>query len=124
MIPSNLRLVLIVLVIAYFVIILYLLKKKALTLRYTLLWLLSGLVMGILVIWPGILTWLIGLVGIQSNMNGLFLTAIGFSIMILMSLTSIATKQRQKIKALIQALGMLEKRVRQLEEKLEESQQK
>ena len=124
MIPSNLRLVLIVLVIAYFVIILYLLKKKALTLRYTLLWLLSGLVMGILVFWPGILTWLIGLVGIQSNMNGLFLTAIGFSIMILMSLTSIATKQRQKIKTLIQEMGMLEKRVRQLEEKLEEIQLK
>ncbi len=72
--------------------------------------------MGIMVIWPEILTWMIGLVGIQSNMNGLFLMAIGFVIIILMSLTGIATKQRQKIKVLIQELAMLEKRVRELED--------
>jgi len=119
MIPSNLRIALIVLLLAYFIIILYFLKKKALTLRYTLLWLLSGLVMGIMVIWPEILSFIIGLVGIQSNMNGLFVMAIGFIIIILMSLTSIATKQRQKIKSMIQEMGMLEARIRQLEEEID-----
>ena len=103
------------------IIILYFLKKKALTLRYTLLWLLSGAVMGIMVVWPEILSWIIGLVGIQSNMNGLFVMAIGFVIIILMSLTSIATKQRQKIKTMIQEMGMLEARVRQLEKVIENS---
>ena len=47
MIPSNLRVVLIVLVISYFIVILYFLKQKALNLKYTLLWLVAGFVMGI-----------------------------------------------------------------------------
>ena len=55
MIPSTLRITLIVAVICYFIIILYLLKKRALNLKYTLLWLLAGGVIGILVIFPDLL---------------------------------------------------------------------
>ena len=52
MIPSTLRVTLIAAVICYFIIILYFLKNRALNLKYTLLWLLAGVVMGILVIFP------------------------------------------------------------------------
>ena len=69
MIPSNLRIVLIAAVICYFIIILYFLKQRALNLKYTLLWLLAGAVMGILVIVPELLTAIIHIFGIQDNMN-------------------------------------------------------
>lgn len=115
MIPSTLRITLIAAVICYFVIILYFLKQRALNLKYTLLWLLAGAVMGILVIVPELLTAIIHIFGIQDNMNGLFIFCIGFIIMILLSLTSIASRQNCKIRTLTQELSILEKRVRELE---------
>ena len=117
MIPSNLRIVLIIAVIAYFVIILMFLKKKSLSLKYTLLWLLAGFILGIMVIWPELLTSFIHLLGIVENMNGLFILCIAFIIMILMSITSIVSRQAEKIKNLTQTISKMEKRIRELEDK-------
>lgn len=116
MIPSNLRVVLVIAVIAYFVIILMFLKNKALSLKYSLLWLLAGVVLGVLVIWPHLLALFIQSLGIVDNMNGLFILCIAFIIMILMSLTSIVSKQAEKIKNLTQTISKMEKRIRELEE--------
>ena len=116
MIPSTLRVTLIAAVICYFIIILYFLKNRALNLKYTLLWLLAGGVMGILVIFPELLERIIHLFGIQDNMNGLFIIAIGFMLMILMALTSIASRQNMKIRLLVQEIGILDKRIRELED--------
>ena len=110
MIPSTLRFWLIAAVVCYFVIILYLLKNRALNLKYTLLWLLAGVVMGVLVVFPEMLMRIIRVFGIQSNMNGLFLIIIGFMLMILMALTSIASRQNMKIRALVQEIGILDRK--------------
>ena len=115
MIPSHLRVTLILVVISYFIVFLYFLKQKALNLKYTLLWLVAGAVMGILVVVPELLTRIIRLFGIQDNMNGLFLFCIGFIILILLSLTSIASRQNRKLRTLTQELAILDKRVRDLE---------
>ena len=115
MIPSHLRITLIIVVISYFIVILYFLKQKALNLKYTLLGLVAGAVMGILVVVPELLTRTIRLFGIQDNMNGLFLFCIGFIVLILLSLTSIASRQNRKLRTLTQELAILDKRVRDLE---------
>ncbi len=116
MLPTNLRITLIIAVCCYFVLILLFLKKKSLELKYSLLWLLAGVVMGVFVLWPKLLGYLIRFFGIESIMNGLFVLCIGFIIIILMALTSIVSKQTMKIRALIQENAMLEKRLRSLEE--------
>lgn len=116
MLPTNLRITLIIAVCCYFVLILLFLKKKSLELKYSLLWLLAGVVMGVFVLWPKLLGYLIRFLGIESIMNGLFVLCIGFIIIILMALTSIVSKQTMKIRALIQENAMLEKRLRSLEE--------
>ncbi len=118
MIPATLRITLIIAVVCYFIIILYFLKQKALNLKYTLLWIVAGLVMGILVIVPELLVFIIHVFGIQDNMNGLFIFAIGFIIMILLSLTSIASRQNRKIRTLTQEMSILDKKVRELEERV------
>ncbi len=117
MIPATLRVSLIIAVACYFIVILYFLKQKALNLKYTLLWLVAGLVMGILVVVPELLVSIIRIFGIQDNMNGLFIFGIGFMIMILLSLTSIVSRQNQKIRTLTQEVAILDKRVRELEKK-------
>lgn len=119
MLDIRLRMCLIVAIIVYFVIILVLLKNKKLSLKYTLLWILAGIIMAVLAIWPGILVWISAFVGIQSSMNGLFVFCIAFILMILMSLTSIATRLNTKVRTLTQEISILEKRIRELEDKLQ-----
>lgn len=118
MIPATLRISLVIAIILYFVIILFFLKQRALNLKYTLLWLLAGVVMGILVAFPELLVKIIRLFGIQDNMNGLFIFCIGFILMILLSLTSIASRLNQKVRKLTQEYSILDKRVRELENKV------
>ena len=115
MISSALRIELIIGVIVYFIIILMFLKNKALALKYTLLWLMAGIVLVVLAIWPSILTHFIKMVGIASDMNGLFVVCIALIIMILMSLTSIISKQADKIKNLTQTIAQIDKRIREVE---------
>lgn len=116
MIPQTLQITLSIAVICYFIIILYYLKKRMLELKYTLIWLITGVVMGIMVLFPDILGWFRGLLGIESNMNALYVLCIAFIIMILMTLTSIVSRQTLKIRILIQEISMMEKRIRELEE--------
>ena len=115
MIPATLRIVLIVALIAYFTTIFTFLKNKTLELRYTLLWLMAGCTLTILVVWPQLLRWCVAVIGIQSNMNGLFIMAFAFVIMIMMSLTSIVSKQANKIRILVQELAIMDKKLRELQ---------
>lgn len=116
MIPTTLRIVLTLGVICYFIIIFMFLKRKALALKYTLLWLAAGLVFGVMVIWPRTLVWFVHLLGITGNMNGLFIMCIAFIMMILMSITSIVSSQTEKIKELTQVISQMDKQIRDLEE--------
>lgn len=115
MIPYTLQITLSIAVICYFIIILYYLKKRMLELKYTLLWLMAGAVMGGMIFFPEMLVWFVRLLGIESNMNGLFIFVFAFLIMIMMSLTSIVSKQTNKVKILTQEIAIMEKRLRDLE---------
>ncbi|MBS7340330.1 MAG: DUF2304 domain-containing protein [Lachnospiraceae bacterium] len=124
MISSTLRITLCIAVICYFILILYYLKKRMLELKYTLIWLFAGLVMGIMIFFPELLVHFVRLLGIESNMNGLYVLCFAFIIAILMTLTSIVSRQTMKIKILIQELSMMEKRIRELESDKKEQQEK
>ena len=115
MLPINLRITLIIAVGCYFFLILLFLKKKSLELKYTLLWLLAGVIMGLAIVFPKFLIRFTKSLGIESAMNGLYVLCIGFILIILMALTSIVSKQTMKIRTLIQENAMLEKRIRVME---------
>lgn len=117
MIPQTLQITLSIAVICYFILILHYLKQKMLELKYTLIWLMAGAIMGIMVYMPELLFKFARLLGIESSMNGLYVICIAFIIAILMTLTSIVSRQNQKIKILIQEMSMLEKRIRELEDR-------
>lgn len=112
-----LRVTLGILVIIYFLLILHFMKKRMLSLKYTLLWLFSGFAMGLLVLFPRLLEAFVKAVGIETPMYGLFVFAIFFILMIAISLTAIVSRQTERIKNLTQVNAMLERRVRELEEK-------
>lgn len=104
-------------VLAYFVLVVYFLKRRLIDLKYSLVWLLAGICMAVMVLWPNALSSLMGAFGITIPVNGLFLVSIGFVFVILMSLTSIVSKQTDRIKQLVQHQALLEERIRELEKK-------
>lgn len=121
MIPVNLRITLGIALIVYFGLILLFLKNKAIELKYTLLWLLAGVCMAVLVIFPTILPRFLRILGITGNMNGLFLICIAFLMMLTMALTSIVSKQAGKIRSLTQSQAILERELRELKNRDQET---
>lgn len=115
MLPITLRITLIIGMFCYFALILIFIKNKSLLLKYALLWIFAGIVLSCMIIFPGLLFWIKDVLGIESNMNGLFVLIIGFVIMILMALTAIVSRQANRIRILIQTNAILEKRVREVE---------
>lgn len=115
MIPGRLRAALLLAVAVFFIIVLSLLKRKRLALKYTLLWFFTAVALLILAIFPQILMVVANLVGIQTGMNTLYVFLIAFIMMILMSITSIVSVQTERIRKLAEANALLERRVRELE---------
>lgn len=115
MIPARLRYALLLAIVIFFVIVMSLLKRKRLALKYTLLWLFTVVALLVLALFPRLLTIIAGLVGIQTGMNTLYVLLIAFIMMILMSITSIVSVQTERIRKLAEANALLERRVRELE---------
>lgn len=117
---DTLRIIVFVGILFYFVMIYYFIKRKELTLKYTLLWMIAGLAMLFFDIFPRLLTVMVHFLGIELPVNGIFAMCIFFLIILMMSLTSIVSKQAEKIRKLTQYSAMLEERIRNLEEKNKE----
>ena len=115
MISRSLQVAVIMAVVFYFIILMYLLNKRRLTLKYTLLWIFSGLLMLFLALFPKSLNVFAKLVGIYEPTNALFAAVCFCLIIILVSLTAIVSKMNEQIKRLIQSIALLEKRVRDQE---------
>ena len=110
------RLAFIIGILLIYLIILYFLRKKMLTLKYSLLWIAFNTVLLVFSLFPDVfLPWLASLLGFQVASNALFALLIGFCLILLMSITAIVSQQSQRIKSLTQASALLEKRIRELE---------
>ena len=115
MISAKLQIAMLIAVGLYFLIVLKLLRRKTLNLKYTLLWLASGAIMLMLAVFPKILGWFAALVGIYDPTNALFAFVFLCVVIILLSITAIVSKLNENSKQIIQSIALLEKRVRELE---------
>lgn len=113
--PLTLRISLMIGILFYFSAIFYFLRKRALALKYTILWILSGIVMLIIASFPAILDSISKFFGFSLPVNSIFTTLFFFLILIQISLTSIVSKLNDRTKNLIQNAALLERRVRELE---------
>ena len=104
-------------VLIYFILIVFFLKKKSLSLKYTLTWFALGICMSILAVIPRILNYIAQILGIQLPVNALFSILFFFVLMIMMTLTAIVSKQGLRIRILVQNSALLEERIRKLESK-------
>lgn len=115
----RLQLSLILGVIIYLTILLQLLRKRSLDLKYTLVWIFSGIVMMFIAIFPSIINGITKFIGIVDATNGLFAIVLFLLILILMSITSIVSNMKKKNTQLTQQCALLEKRIQNIENKCE-----
>ena len=116
MISSRLQLVAILGSVAFLAVLIVLLRKNRLALKYSLLWLFSGLVMLLLSVFPGLLDAFSRLIGVYSSVNALFAVLLFCGLILMISITSIVSKQKAEIVRLTQEIGLLENRIRRLEQ--------
>ena len=111
----KLRIFLAIGVVIYFVLLVIMLKRRRIILKYTLMWMLAGLVLVVFLLWPRLVFNTSALIGISNPVNAVFLLFAACVLLLLLSLTSIVSQFNRTNRETIQALALLEKRVRELE---------
>jgi len=119
MMTDVFRVILLVGVLFYLLLIMILMRKGRMSLKYSLMWFGTGIVLLIVAIFPQIVSWLADLFGIYSEVNVVFFLGVCFILVIILSLTSIVSGLCDRLRSLTQTQAMLEKRVRDLEKQLE-----
>lgn len=111
----NLHFSILIGIFLYFIIIIFLLRKRALTIKYTIVWLISGVFLFLFDLFPGLIEYCSTLLGFTLPANTLFTIVIFFILIILMSLTSTVSKLNEKIRTVAQHFALQEQKIRQLE---------
>ena len=117
---SDLQLLLILGAIALFGMIVWLIKHKKIEVKYSIIWLAFSATMILFAIFPYLVLVLGDISGVANPVNFIFMTLFVFILLILLSVSAVISGFSTKIKRLAQANALLEKRVRELEKKLEE----
>lgn len=95
--------------------VLWLLKRGTLTVKYSLLWLLCGVVLLIFAVFPYWVYVIRDLLDMEMPSNVVFLLIDGFVLLLLISLSVAVSQLSEKCKRQAQSIALLENRVRQLE---------
>ena len=115
MMTDLFRMILLIAVLLYILLIGVLMKKGRMSLKYSLVWFASGIVLLFCALFPKVIRFFTNLMGIYSETNAVFFIGVCFLLIIILSLTSIASGQSDRIRTLTQTQAMLEKRIRDLE---------
>ena len=113
-----LQIFLIVAVLIFTIIIIRYLTKKRLNLKYSLSWLAACVVMLVLSVFPSLVEMLGNLVGVATVTSTVFMFAGMFMLVIILTLTIIVSHLNNRVYRLTQMQALLEKRVRELEQKI------
>ena len=95
--------------------VLELVRRRALMERYALLWLLCSVSVLGLAIWQDALFTLANAMGIAAAPNALFFVAVGFILLLLLHFSAAMSRLTDQTKVLAQRQALLEQRLRELE---------
>lgn len=112
---AGLRIAMIIGAIAYLLVIFIMLKKKKLTVKFSIIWLLSGFALLVFALFPYIVYVLRDILHVEVPSNLVFMMLFAFVLLLLLSLSSAVSDFAEKIKRLTQTNALLEERLRTLE---------
>ena len=117
MITQRLQWFAIIVGILFLVMMIELIRKNRVALKYALLWLLSGVLMLLFAIFPQLLDKMARLIGIYSPVNALFAVLLCCGLVLMISFSVIMSGNKKAIVRLTQEISLMENRIRQLEGK-------
>ena len=82
-------------------------KKNKMSIKYSIVWYLSLIILAIFTIFPNILWWATNLIGIEVSSNFIFAFMLGVLFIICISLTIIVSNDQERIRVLIQEVSIL-----------------
>lgn len=86
-------------------------RKEALDLKFALSWLTVGAVVLVLDIFPGIMNYLVHLIGIELPVNMMFFFGFCFTLLLVFLLTVKVSHQEEQLKRLTQEIALLEEKI-------------
>ena len=104
---TNLKLISITFMLLIMLVITIFVKKNKITVKYSIVWYLSCLVLIVLILFPSLLSWITKAFGVQLASNFIFALLIGLLVIISISLTIIVSEQKEQIRTLIQEMSIL-----------------
>jgi len=99
----------------FLALIVFFMRKKHLSLRYSLVWIFTAFAILFVSVFPNTIVFIAGLLGFEEASNAVFSLIIFFLIVILLQVTAIISSHSSKIVKLVQTVALLEKRIRDLE---------
>lgn len=108
----KLQIVVAIILVTALIIIVNMVRKRQLELRYALAWLIVGVGTLIFDCFPDFMKWLSKLMGIATPSNMLFFCGFVFALVIIFILTLAVSRMSIRIKQLAQELALLEKKCR------------
>ena len=105
----ELRLIMLVIIIALFIFFITMLRKKKLDLKYCLVWLVALIGVALFCAFPTWLDSVSDLLGIGVPVNTLFLVCIAFLTCICISLTIVVSRLSERLRTLTQNIAILER---------------
>ncbi len=113
---SQLQIFLIICSAIFFLIVLNFSVKRKISVRYSILWFILSALFIAISIFPNIVSWFSNLIGIREPIHAILLIIIAFILLVIFSYNNMITKLTQQNRLLIQSLGILKKRVEDLEQ--------
>ena len=117
----TLRIALIVITLIYMFLILKSIRIKKISVSFSIFWLITGVALIICVLVPQMIAWISNKLGFATPSNMIFCITIFMAFYMIFNLTIIISKENKKNILLVQEISLLKKRVKTLEEKINES---
>ena len=117
MITQRLQWFAIIVGILFLVMMIELIRKNKVALKYALLWLFSGILLLLLAIFPQLLDGMARMIGIYSPVNALFAVLLCCGLVLMISFSVIMSGNKKAIVRLTQEISLMENRIRQMEGK-------
>lgn len=114
---TRLQIIMISASLLFLIYIIIMLRNKKIELKYTLAWLLAGLSLLIVAVFPSILRFLSDILNIVEPVNTLFLCIIFFMLLIIFTLTIALSRNASRVKTLTQEIGILKLELQKLNKK-------
>ena len=102
---------LIIVCLSFLLFVLLMIRRDRFLLRYSIIWVLLGVLGLLAAIFPGAVSWLSGLIGFETSVNFVFLVCIVFLFVSALMFVAALSNQAARIKLLIQEVSLLKMKI-------------